>query len=294
VRSSFAQQYLGGLTSTPLTSSRQVRPDHCKRTHGTQSNGIGSETHPGLPNSETDEMGTVNKKGKSFFEIAPQEVRDLIYDATFHHEAKRGHVTSNFDAPCLHLRLVSRQFKDEYDKQTPKRTKLVLCFDAEIVPLRSRRLSTFVPALAIRCTLIELRYLAHKFQLFDGYGERSQNFAAFSALCMGLVMSMTHPRSLEIRLIWDSVSVFEDFATQCRRTFKMNTCVTTALRSLLFAESYLSRRAFDAEIVLLALATALKAPSTSNYSTAVWRALVRLAAWTPMFPGLSYLKSPPS
>jgi hypothetical protein len=123
-------------------------------------------------------MGTVNKKGKSFFEIAPQEVRDLIYDATFHHEAKRGHVTSNFDAPCLHLRLVSRQFKDEYDKQTPKRTKLVLCFDAEIV--------------------------------------------------------------------------------------------------------------------LLALATALKAPSTSNYSTAVWRALVRLAAWTPMFPGLSYLKSPPS
>jgi hypothetical protein len=191
-------------------------------------------------------MGSVNKEGKSFFEIAPREIRDLIYDATFQHEVKRGHVTSNFEAPCLHLRLISRQFKDEYDERTPKRTKLVLCFDAEIVPLRSRHLSTFVPTLATRCTSIELRYLAHKYQLFDGYGERSQNFAAFSVLCMELMMSMTHLRGLEIQLIWDSVSVLEDFATQCRRTVMTNTCVSKTLRGLLSAEFYLSRLASGA------------------------------------------------
>jgi hypothetical protein len=169
-------------------------------------------------------------------------VRDLIYDATFHHEVKSGAVTSIFEARCLHLRLVSRQFKNEFDKRTPKHRKLVVCFDAELAHLRSPRLSAFIPSLATRCTSVEVRYLAHNFQLFDGYRQRSENFSAFSVLCKQLALGMVNLRDFDIRLIWDSVRALETFAAQCQYTATRHTCVTTAFRSILFAENYTARR----------------------------------------------------
>jgi hypothetical protein len=187
-------------------------------------------------------MGTINKEGKSFFEIAPRELRDLIYDATFHHEVKSGAVTSIFEARCLHLRLVSRQFKDEFDKRKPKHKKLVVCFDADLAHLRSPRLSAFVPSLAARCISVEVRYLAHNFQLFDGCRQRSENFSAFSVLCMQLAEGMVNLRNFKILLIWDSVRTLETFAATCQHTATKHTCVSTSLRRILSAENYIARR----------------------------------------------------
>lgn len=68
------------------------------------------------------------KNSKSSFEVVPREIRDQIYGLTFDHDIERERFMFRFQAPCPHLRLVSRQLKDEYDEQderTPKSATLL-------------------------------------------------------------------------------------------------------------------------------------------------------------------------
>ena len=67
---------------------------------------------------------SINRDGKSFFEVLPRELRDCIYEHTFDNDMKDHCYRYRFRAPQPHLRLVSRQFMHEYDEQAPHDTAL--------------------------------------------------------------------------------------------------------------------------------------------------------------------------
>jgi hypothetical protein len=89
----------------------------------------------------------------------PREIRDSIYEHTFDHEMTRHLYHMRFQAPLPHLRLVSRQFKQEYDEQSPTNTSL-------FVTDQSQPLGFFypdaviaglvLPRLATRCTVVHI------------------------------------------------------------------------------------------------------------------------------------------
>lgn len=106
----------------------------------------------------TDPDGSVptSVSGKSFFEVFPRELRDKIYDFSFDHEAERYDYNMQFSAPFPHLRLVSRQFKQEYDQLLPSKTTLVVSDHNTkfhgVCPRLGRVI--YVPSLATRCTAL--------------------------------------------------------------------------------------------------------------------------------------------
>lgn len=109
--------------------------------------------------------------GKSFFEVFPRELRDKIYDFSFDHEAERRDYTMQFRAPLPHLRLVSRQFKQEYDQQLPSKTTLVVSdhnneFLGFLFPPQD---VICVPSLAKRCTALHFTQ-----NMQDSWGHHSQ------------------------------------------------------------------------------------------------------------------------
>jgi hypothetical protein len=106
------------------------------------------------PPTDPDDPAPVNDGSKPFFEIFPQELRDSIYDCTFDHEVTRHSLHMRFQAPLPHLRLVSRQFKHEYDERSPKDASLFVT--DQRLPLQELYLDArlVLPQLATRCTVV--------------------------------------------------------------------------------------------------------------------------------------------
>lgn len=110
----------------------------------------------------TDSCGSssINRGGKSFFEVFPREIRDHIYDYTFDHDINDGYYRYQFRAPQPHLRLVSRQFLHEYDEQTPSDATLFVagCNDRCIYTPSRFLGESVLPRLAARCTSADMLY----------------------------------------------------------------------------------------------------------------------------------------
>jgi hypothetical protein len=104
--------------------------------------------------TDPDDPAPVNDGNKSFFEIIPRELRDSIYDYTFDHEVTCNSYHMRFQAPLPHLRLVSRQFKHEYNERSPTETSLFVT--DQRLPFKEPYLDArlVLPQLATRCTAV--------------------------------------------------------------------------------------------------------------------------------------------
>jgi hypothetical protein len=96
---------------------------------------------------------------KSFFDMFPREIRDSIYEHTFDHGMTPHLYHMRFQAPLPHLRLVSRQFKQEYDEQSPTNTSLFVTDQSQ--PLNFFYSDAIIaglvlPRLATRCTVVHI------------------------------------------------------------------------------------------------------------------------------------------
>lgn len=99
---------------------------------------------------------TINRDGKSFFDVLPRELRDRIYEYTFDNDVRDGHFRYQFKAPQFHLRLVNRQFMHEYDEQTPLETTLYVSARTNQFERTSLGPSDGLPSLATRCTAADV------------------------------------------------------------------------------------------------------------------------------------------
>jgi hypothetical protein len=98
-----------------------------------------------------------NDSAKSFFGMLPRELRDKIYDLTFDYEIETDSYLLQFRASLPHLRLISRQFKDEYDEQTPRNATFSITDRGPLPPtLRHEILVLSPPRLATHCTALEI------------------------------------------------------------------------------------------------------------------------------------------
>jgi hypothetical protein len=106
------------------------------------------------PPTDPDDPGLVSNASKSFFDILPCEIRDSIYEHTFDREVISHSYQMRFQAPLPHLRLASRQFKQEYDERSPTETSLFVTDQTlpfkELYP--NARL--VLPRFATRCTAV--------------------------------------------------------------------------------------------------------------------------------------------
>jgi hypothetical protein len=102
--------------------------------------------------------GNRGNRGKSFFDDFPRELRDKIYDLTSEHEVKRHSYHMRFQAPVPHLRLISRQFKHEYDERQPKDPSLAVEDRGPRFPGFPHPYSVVVPRLATQCTVLHFTH----------------------------------------------------------------------------------------------------------------------------------------
>jgi len=147
--------------------------------------------------------------GKPFFELLPAEIRDQIYDATMFQNIQRQKFNFQFQAPCLHLRLVSRQFKDEYDSRSIWGTNLKVSFREASA---KRFWTPHAPRLASKYTSIELNCLLGKHSLACKWSEWEDAAVA----CYRLILRLAPEglQNLEVYLVWDSVRMLKDCASQ--------------------------------------------------------------------------------
>lgn len=150
-----------------------------------------------------------SQDGRSFFELVPAEIRDQIYDATMFQNIHREKVIFKFMAPCPHLRLVSRQFKDEYDARSEWGTNLEVSFRR----ISARQLQPpNAPGLALRYTSIRLNCLLGKHTLIC----KRSDWDNIAFACKDLILQLA-PEGLqhvEVYLVWDSVCMLKDYASQ--------------------------------------------------------------------------------
>lgn len=156
-------------------------------------------------------MATANQNGKSFFELVPQEIRDQIYDATMLQDIRTKQLNFRFKAPCLHLRLVSRRFKDEYDERSIWGKNLEVSFRAT-----SQSRHPKAPRLAARCTSIQLNCLFPK----NPHG-RERSLGSIAHMCYGLMLRLAPEgvRQLEVCLVWNSVRMLSEYASHSSYRF---------------------------------------------------------------------------
>jgi hypothetical protein len=153
---------------------------------------------------DIDGMATIDQDARSLFGLLPPGIRDQIYDATLFQDIQREHLHFRFKAPCPHLRLVSRQFRDEYDRRPIWGTTLEVSFLADLSELGYPG----TPGLAARCTSLQLNYLfqrdlhAHEFM---PYG--------FAIACCQVTLHLVPRRlqNLNVHLIWNSVRMLKDY-----------------------------------------------------------------------------------
>jgi len=173
--------------------------------------------------AELDEMTTTNQGDKSFFELLPPEIRDQIYDSTMFQDIQREQFNFRFRAPCPHLRLVSRQFKDEYDRQSIWGTALEVSFPAD---LAKDMWHIHTPVLAARCTSLQLNYLFQK----DPH-TREISPGAFAITCCRIMLHL-FPESLQhldVHLVWKSVRMLKDYASQ--RRIQLHYCLNYIVKN---------------------------------------------------------------
>jgi len=154
-------------------------------------------------------MAMNSQDGKSFFELLPAEIRDQIYDATMFQDMKREQVDFHFIAPCPHLRLVSRQFKDEYDARSIWGTHLGASF-RQASAKRMRALNA--PGLASRYTSIQLNCLLGKHLLGREWSDWHNVALVLNRFILRLApKDLQH---LEVYLVWNSVRMIKHYASQ--------------------------------------------------------------------------------
>jgi hypothetical protein len=61
----------------------------------------------------------------TFFSLPP-ELRNMIYDILHQHEQELDSERLTFVMPLTHVRNVSRLFRDEYDKRSPRNSRLAI------------------------------------------------------------------------------------------------------------------------------------------------------------------------
>jgi hypothetical protein len=152
-----------------------------------------------------DGMTATDQGGKSFFEILPPEIRDQIYDFTMFQDIQREDFNFRFRAPCLHLRLVNRQFKNEYDKRPMCETTLEASFPTDF-PEPIRYIDA--PGLAARCTSLQLNHL---FQKGPHAHEMAPGWFAIECCRVMLRLAPISLQHLDIYLVWDSVQLLKDY-----------------------------------------------------------------------------------
>lgn len=195
-------------------------------------------------------MATI-KNSKSFFEIIPREIRDQIYGLTFDHDIERQHFTFQFQASCPHLRLVSRQFKEEYDEQdgrTPKSATLLATVQGEksiltlphpndrgewhnyearmphiMGPSASAAGAIEIPRLLVRqsmpgpakkCTSLQVNYFMPKPKPASWREEIDITHLVPDMRCIILDLERELQQA-EILLVWKSTSTNPSFAIRC-------------------------------------------------------------------------------
>jgi hypothetical protein len=153
---------------------------------------------------DIDGMATTDQDPRSFFGLLPPEIRDQIYDATMFQDIQREHLNFRFKAPCPHLRLVSRQFKEEYDRRSIWGTVLEVSFLADL----SESGYPGKPGLAARCTSLQLNYLFER----DSHAHEYMPYG-FAIACYRITLHLV-PRGLQnlnVHLIWNSVRMLQDY-----------------------------------------------------------------------------------
>lgn len=61
----------------------------------------------------------------TFFSLPP-EIRDMTYDILQQHEQKLDTGLLTYTLPLTHVRNISREFRQEYDKRVPAKSRLVI------------------------------------------------------------------------------------------------------------------------------------------------------------------------
>lgn len=107
------------------------------------------------PPTDSSGSSSIDRDGKTFFEVLPRELRDRIYEFTFDHNIKDTYYRYQFKAPRPHLRLVSRQFMHEYDEQTPDNSTLFVTACTNRFE-RPRSDVNRLPLIATRCTAADV------------------------------------------------------------------------------------------------------------------------------------------
>jgi hypothetical protein len=153
-------------------------------------------------------MATTDQGSKSFFELLPAEIRDQIYDATMEQDIQRKRLNFQFRAPSPQLRLISRQFKDEYDRRSIWGSTLDVSFrvDGGSLPRHPK-----APSLASWCTVIQLKCFLGKSLL-----AHVSEWRSFAITCDQLIRHLAPDslQQLEVYLVWDSVRMLKDYASQ--------------------------------------------------------------------------------
>lgn len=101
-------------------------------------------------------FSSIDRYGKTFFEVLPRELRDRIYEFTFDHNIKDTYYRYQFKAPQPHLRLVSHQFMHEYDEQTPDNATLFVTACTNRFGSPGSDFLDHLPRTATKCTAADV------------------------------------------------------------------------------------------------------------------------------------------
>lgn len=135
------------------------------------------------PPTDPSGSSSIDRYGKTFFEVLPRELRDLIYEFTFDHNTKDTYYRYQFKAPQPHLRLVSRQFMHEYDEQTPDKATLFVTACTNRFDRPSSDLLDRLPRIATDCTAADVIMYTEETEGFarDVTGEQENVLDTMSA-----------------------------------------------------------------------------------------------------------------
>lgn len=155
--------------------------------------------------------------GKSFFEVIPRELRDAIYDLTFDHGTMSNSFEIEFRAPLPHLRLVSRQFKQEYDEQSPRDATLVISNHSLWFQHHACQTPRFpiLPQLATRCTAMHFTHHLHDEEVFPNRKSLVDFLDKhYSGFPQSIGERLSHLEKVHVQPIFNYV---QNFDLLCRR-----------------------------------------------------------------------------
>ena len=146
---------------------------------------------------------SIDRDGKTFFEVLLRELRDRIYEFTFDHNIKDTYYRYQFKALQPHLRLVSRQFKHEYDEQTPDNATLFVTACTNRFERHDSDFLDHLPHIATKCTAADVVMYTEETEGFarDVAGEQDHVLDTLSARLVILdYITNFLPRLQDIRI----------------------------------------------------------------------------------------------